>query len=293
MEIIVHEIWEVSIMKKGLWLLTGAAIFLGACGASEADELTEVSVASRGSDVEIWDFIAESEAAAEAGLDIEVISIDGDGVQTNTATAEGEVDANAFQNLGYMETFNDNSDNQLVPIATTYREPMGIYSDQYTAIDQVADGDLVGVSTNSAGQARELAVLSGAGLITLADDFDPNAGTIDDITENPLNLEFIEVDELQLARSLPDLNLAVIGNTIALESGLNVTKDAIFVEELDENANGTINVIAIAAGNEDDENLQKLSELYHSEEVQEFIAETFDGTKLEVEVPIEDVWTAK
>lgn len=280
-------------MKKGFWLLSVAVAFLAACGNSSTEELTQVSVASRGSDVEIWDFIAESEAATDAGLDIEVISIDGDGVQTNTATAEGEVDANAFQNLGYMETFNENSDNQLVPIATTYREPMGIYSDQYTDINQVSEGDLVGVSTNSAGQARELAVLAGAGLITLADDFNPNEGTIDDITENPLNLEFIEVDELQLARSLPDLNLAVIGNTIALESGLNVTKDAIYVEELDENANGTINVIATASGNEDDENLQELSDLYHSEEVQAFIAETFDGTKLEVEVPIEEVWSAE
>lgn len=280
-------------MKKSLWLLTGAAIFLGACVNSGSGELAQVSVASRGSDVEIWDFIAESDAAAEVGLDIEVISIDGDGVQTNTATAEGEVDANAFQNIGYMDTFNENSDNKLVPIATTYREPMGVYSDQYSDIDQVADGDLVGISTNSASQARELAVLAGAGLNTLADDFNPNSGTIDDITDNPLNLEFIEVDELQLARSLPDLNLAVIGNTIALESGLNVTKDAIFVEELDENANGTINVIATAAGNEDDENIQKLSDLYHSEEVQDFITEEFDGTKLEVQVPIEDVWSAE
>lgn len=279
-------------VKKALWLITGATFFLAACGNGESAELTQVSVASRGSDVEIWDYIAESDAASEAGLAIEVISIDGDGVQTNTATAEGEVDANAFQNLGYMETFNENSTDQLVPIATTYREPMGIYSEQYTAIDQVAEGDLVGISTNSAGQARELAVLAGAGIITLADDFDPNAGTINDIAENPLNLEFIEVDELQLARSLPDLNLAVIGNTIALESGLNVTKDAIYVEELDENANGTINVIATAAGNEDDENLQKLSALYHSDEVQTFITETFDGTKLEVELPIEEVWSA-
>lgn len=278
-------------MKKALWLITGATFFLAACGNGESAELDQISVASRGSDVEIWDYIAESDAATEAGLAIEVISIDGDGVQTNTATAEGEVDANAFQNLGYMETFNENSTNQLVPIATTYREPMGIYSDQYTAIDQVAEGDLVGISTNSASQARELSVLAGAGIITLVDDFDPNAGTINDIAENPLNLEFIEVDELQLARSLPDLNLAVIGNTIALESGLNVTKDAIYVEELDEHANGTINVIATAAGNEDDENLQKLSALYHSDEVQTFIAETFDGTKLEVENPIEEVWS--
>lgn len=278
-------------MKKALWLITGATFFLAACGNGESAELDQISVASRGSDVEIWDYIAESDAATEAGLAIEVISIDGDGVQTNTATAEGEVDANAFQNLGYMETFNENSTNQLVPIATTYREPMGIYSDQYTAIDQVAEGDLVGISTNSASQARELSVLAGAGIITLVDDFDPNAGTINDIAENPLNLEFIEVDELQLARSLPDLNLAVIGNTIALESGLNVTKDAIYVEELDEHANGTINVIATAAGNEDDENLQKLSALYHSDEVQTFIAETFDGIKLEVEIPIEEVWS--
>lgn len=278
-------------MKKALWLITGATFFLAACGNGESAELDQISVASRGSDVEILDYIAESDAATEAGLAIEVISIDGDGVQTNTATAEGEVDANAFQNLGYMETFNENSTNQLVPIATTYREPMGIYSDQYTAIDQVAEGDLVGISTNSASQARELSVLAGAGIITLVDDFDPNAGTINDIAENPLNLEFIEVDELQLARSLPDLNLAVIGNTIALESGLNVTKDAIYVEELDEHANGTINVIATAAGNEDDENLQKLSALYHSDEVQTFIAETFDGTKLEVEIPIEEVWS--
>lgn len=278
-------------MKKALWLITGATFFLAACGNGESAELDQISVASRGSDVEIWDYIAESDAATEAGLAIEVISIDGDGVQTNTATAEGEVDANAFQNLGYMETFNENSTNQLVPIATTYREPMGIYSDQYTAIDQVAEGDLVGISTNSASQARELSVLAGAGIITLVDDFDPNAGTINDIAENPLNLEFIEVDELQLARSLSDLNLAVIGNTIALESGLNVTKDAIYVEELDEHANGTINVIATAAGNEDDENLQKLSALYHSDEVQTFIAETFDGTKLEVEIPIEEVWS--
>lgn len=279
-------------MKKRLLFVSAVAALLAACG-NETAGLESVTVASRGSDVETWEFIADSEAATEAGLDIEVISIDGDGVQTNTATAEGEVDANAFQNIGYMDTFNENSDNKLVPIATTYREPMGVYSDQYSDIDQVADGDLVGISTNSASQARELAVLAGAGLITLADDFNPNSGTIDDITDNPLNLEFIEVDELQLARSLPDLNLAVIGNTIALESGLNVTKDAIFVEELDENANGTINVIATAAGNEDDENIQKLSDLYHSEEVQDFITEEFDGTKLEVQVPIEDVWSAE
>lgn len=279
-------------MKKGLLGIVAVASLLAACG-NEASDLTQVSVASRGSDVEVWDFIAESDAAAEAGLDIEVISIDGDGVQTNTATAEGEVDANAFQNLGYMDTFNENSENQLVPVVTTYREPMGVYSNEYTDINQVQEGDLVGISLNSAGQARELLVLQGAGLITLADDFSPNDGTVEDIVDNPLNLEFIEVDELQLARSLPDLAIAVIGNTIALESDLNVTKDAIYVEELDENSNTTINVIATAAENADDETLQVLGDLYHSEEVQAFVDEAFEGTKIEVDLPIDEVWSAE
>ncbi len=277
-------------MKKSILFGSISAIILAACG-NESGELETVTVASRGSDVETWEYIADSEAATEAGLSVEVISIDGDGVQTNRATAEGEVDVNAFQNLGYMETFNENSEDKLVPIATTYREPMGIYSDQYSDINEVSEGDLVGLSLNSASQARELAVIASAGLITLSDDFNPNNSTVEDIVENPLNLKFIEVDELQLARSLPDLAIAVIGNTIALESGLNVTKDAIFVEQLDENANGTINVIATAEGKEDNEAFQKLADLYHSSEVQEFVAEEFEGTKVEVELPIEDVWT--
>ncbi|OYW73256.1 MAG: hypothetical protein B7Z25_01285 [Aerococcus viridans] len=278
-------------MKKSIWITSAIALILAGCGNADAQET--VTVASRGSDVDTWEFIADSDAAKEADLAIEVVSMEGDGVQTNQATAEQEVDVNAFQNLSYMYTFNENSDTKLVPIATTYREPMGVYSDKYEDISEVSEGDSVSVGVNSATQARQLLVLQGAGLITLSDDFDPDKGTVEDITENPLNLEFVQIDELQLARSLQDVDFSVIGNTLALEAGLNVTKDAIYIEELDENTNGTINVIATVAGRADDETLQKLGDLYHSDEVQKFVAEEFEGTKIEVEVPVADVWTGE
>jgi len=278
-------------MKKSIWITSAIALILAGCGNADAQET--VTVASRGSDVDTWEFIADSDAAKEADLAIEVVSMEGDGVQTNQATAEQEVDVNAFQNLSYMYTFNENSDTKLVPIATTYREPMGVYSDKYEDISEVSEGDSVSVGVNSATQARQLLVLQGAGLITLSDDFDPDKGTVEDITENPLNLEFVQIDELQLARSLQDVDFSVIGNTLALEAGLNVTKDAIYIEELDENTNGTINVIATVADRADDETLQKLGDLYHSDEVQKFVAEEFEGTKIEVEVPVADVWTGE
>lgn len=278
-------------MKKSIWITSAIALILAGCGNADAQET--VTVASRGSDVDTWEFIADSDAAKEADLAIEVVSMEGDGVQTNQATAEQEVDVNAFQNLSYMYTFNENSDTKLVPIATTYREPMGVYSDKYEDISEVSEGDSVSVGVNSATQARQLLVLQGAGLITLSDDFDPDKGTVEDITENPLNLELVQIDELQLARSLQDVDFSVIGNTLALEAGLNVTKDAIYIEELDENTNGTINVIATVADRADDETLQKLGDLYHSDEVQKFVAEEFEGTKIEVEVPVADVWTGE
>ncbi|OYQ67358.1 MetQ/NlpA family ABC transporter substrate-binding protein [Aerococcus sp. 1KP-2016] len=278
-------------MKKSIWITSAIALILAGCGNADAQET--VTVASRGSDVDTWEFIADSDAAKEADLAIEVVSMEGDGVQTNQATAEQEVDVNAFQNLSYMYTFNENSDTKLVPIATTYREPMGVYSDKYEDISEVSEGDSVSVGVNSATQARQLLVLQGAGLITLSDDFDPDKGTVEDITENPLNLEFVQIDELQLARSLQDVDFSLIGNTLALEAGLNVTKDAIYIEELDENTNGTINVIATVADRADDETLQKLGDLYHSDEVQKFVAEEFEGTKIEVEVPVADVWTGE
>ena len=200
------------------------------------------------------------------------------------------MDANAFQSLGYLDAFNKESDNALVPIGTTYIEPMGIYSKKYKKIEEVKEGAVVALADNPANTTRALRLLESAGLIKLKADFDDGVGTPDDVIENPKKLEFKLIDDTTAVRVLDDVDLSIIGNTIALEGGLNVLKDAIYKEEINDSTKSRINVIAVKKGREKDENLLKLVELYHTPKVQEFIKEKFEGTKVEVKKDIKDVW---
>ncbi|KFN93719.1 substrate-binding component of an ABC superfamily methionine transporter [Tetragenococcus muriaticus PMC-11-5] len=134
-------------------------------------------------------------------------------------------------------------------------------------------------------------MLESAGLIELKEDFDDGVGTPDDIAENPKNLEFDLIDDWTAPRVLQDVDMALIGNTIALEGGLNVLEDAIYREETDESNRTNINVIAVKEDRQNEEQLQKLGEVYHDPEVQEYIEEEFDGTKVEVDLSADDVWS--
>lgn len=279
---------------KGIGLLT-VAFMLIACSnqetanTAESTENSTIVVGSVGSDAEIWTYIAESEAAKEAGLTIEVKEITG-GPATNQATVDGDVDANAFQSIGYLESFNEESPEQLVPIATTYVEPMGIYSDKFTSIDEIADGSVVALADNPSNTARGLRLLETADLIKLKDDFDAGTGTTSDVIENPKNLEFTLIDDLTGPRVLPDVDLVLISNTIALEGGLNVLQDSIFHEEADTAVRETVNVLAVKESRKDEAALKKLGELYHDPEIQSYIEEKFEGTKVEVTTPIVEIW---
>ena len=272
--------------KVTLTTLAALSLFGAALPASAA---TKVTVSSIGSDYDVWKFIAESEEAKKAGLEIEVKEIDG-GLPLNKSVADGIVDANAFQSLGDLDAFNKESDNALVPIGTTYIEPMGIYSKKYKKIEEVKEGAVVALADNPANTTRALRLLESAGLIKLKADFDDGVGTPDDVIENPKKLEFKLIDDTTAVRVLDDVDLSIIGNTIALEGGLNVLKDAIYKEEINDSTKSRINVIAVKKGREKDENLLKLVELYHTPKVQEFIKEKFEGTKVEVKKDIKDVW---
>ncbi|WP_314059625.1 MetQ/NlpA family ABC transporter substrate-binding protein [uncultured Vagococcus sp.] len=288
-------------MKKRLFgiMVLGTVALLAACGnqtkEKKVEEATDpkdkVVIGSVGGDAEIWKFIAESELAKEAGLAIEVKVIDG-GPLLNTATVEEQVDVNAFQSLGYLVSFNNDSQEKLVPIATTYIEPMGIYSDKFKAIDDVEDGAIVAVADNPANTARGLRLLEASGLIKLADDFDNGTGTPSDVTENPKNLAFKLIDDTTGPRILQDVGLALISNTVAFEGGLNVLDDAIFKEEVDENTKSSINVLATREDRQEDKELQKLATLFHSEEVKTYIKENFGGTKIDVQEEITPLWEA-
>ncbi|AYW50062.1 MetQ/NlpA family ABC transporter substrate-binding protein [Tetragenococcus halophilus] len=285
-------------MKK-ISLYIGAAsvvLLLGACGNSgsaEQDSTQQndgvVHISSVDSDAEVWDHIANSDAAQEAGLEIEVTEITG-GTQSNNAVADGDVDANAFQSIEYLKSYNEESETNLIPIATTYMEPMGLYSDKYDSVEDLPNGAQVALADNPANTARGLRLLESAGLITLEEDFDDGLGTPDDIAENPKNLEFSLIDDLTGPRVLSDLDLIPISNTVALEGGLNVLEDAIYHEEVNDDNKGNFNIIAVQEGREDEEDLQKLGEIYHDPEIQEYIDEEFEGTKVEVDESIDEVW---
>ncbi|GGH11506.1 MetQ/NlpA family ABC transporter substrate-binding protein [Paenibacillus segetis] len=277
-------------MKKSrLWggLAIGLVLTLviAGCGSKSSGDGQTIVIGSQGSDVQIWKHIAESQAAKDAKLNIEVKEING-GVILNNATKEGEVDVNAFQSWAYLVSYNKDSNANLVAVATTYLEPMGIYSGKFKSIDEVVDGGTVALADNPANTARGLSLLQAAGLIKLKDDFNLGTGTVNDIVDNPKNLNFKLIDDTTGPRVIQDVDLVLIGNTIAMEGGLNVLKDSLFHEEISVDTKNSINVLVTTSDKQNDPGILKLGELYHSEDTQKYIDENFDGTKVPVEKPI-------
>ena len=284
-------------ITKSLFALS-AVVALAACSnqttsnsttSNSKSELKTVKVASVGSDAEIWRHIAETDQAKKTGLKIEVEELNG-GVPLNQAVAEGSVDANAFQSIGYLQGFNESNSSKLTPIGTTYIEPMGLYSKKVKSLNDLPNGAKIAIPDNPYNTTRALRLLETAGLIKLSADFKEGTGTPSDIVENKKNFEFLLIDATTSVRVLDDVDLIAIGNTIALEGGLNVLKDALFYEKADESTITSINVIVVKSGNESNDDYKKLVDLYHDADVQKFISDKFQGTKVEVKKPISEVW---
>ena len=278
-------------------LALSVVVALGACSnqttsnsttSNPKSELKTVKIASVGSDADIWRHIAETDQAKKAGLKIEVEELNG-GVPLNQAVAEGSVDANAFQSIGYLHGFNASNSSKLTPIGTTYIEPMGLYSKKVKALNDLPNGAKIAIPDSPYNTTRALRLLESAGLIKLPADFKEGTGTPSDIVENKKNFEFLLIDDTTSVRVLDDTDLIAIGNTIALEGGLNVLKDALFYEKADESTITSINVIVVKSGNESNDDYKKLVDLYHDAEVQKFISDKFQGTKVEVKKSISEV----
>lgn len=277
-------------MKKySLILLTGIfLVILSACNlSSNAADSQKIIVGSSGSDAQVWNFISKSEAAKEAGIEIEVKEFN-DGLQINEATNEGQIDVNAFQSLSYFQDYVKSKDAKLVAIATTYLEPMGIYSKSLKTVEAIPENAEIAIPNDPANRARALRLLQDAGVITLKDNFD-SFGTLQDIKENPKNINFVTVDGSTTARVLPDVDASLIGNSVALNAGLNSIEDSIYHEQINQDTEANINILVTQKESENDDKIKKLSGIYHSEEVQEFIKQEFGGTKIPVEKPVEEI----
>ena len=221
---------------------------------------------------EILQFVQDT-LAAERNLTIEIVEFT-DYVQPNTALEDGELDANYFQHLPYLDDFNAEHGTHLVPVVAVHIEPLGIYSDSITDLSEVGDGAVVGIPNDVTNGGRALKLLAANGLLTLDPDVDNPA--VIDVTENPLNLEFAELEAAQLPRSLADTTISVINGNYAIEAGLVPATDALALESGEDNPYA--NYLVVKEGNEGEESVQILAQLLQSDEVRSFIEETYEGS---------------
>lgn len=201
-----------------------------------------------------------------------------DYIQPNLAVADGDIDANFFQHQAYLDDFNAQNNTEIVTILGVHYEPLGIYPGKTASFDALADGAQIAVPNDPTNEARALLLLEAQGLIQL----NPDAGlaaTKQDITDNPKNLDIIEIEAAQIARTLEDVDLAVINGNYALQAGLNAATDALAKEEKDsEAAQRYTNVLVVNKGNEEREELVALVEAINSDEVKAFIEEHYQGS---------------
>ena len=224
---------------------------------------------------EILAYIRDNLAAA-AGLEIEIVEFT-DYVQPNLALDDGQLDANFFQHLPYLEDFNAERGTDLVSVAEIHIEPLGIYSKTITNLSEVPDEAVVTIPNDATNGGRALNLLAANGLIKLKDDVGFTA-TVADIVENPKNLKITELEAAQLVRALDDAALAVINGNYALEGGLVPSQDALALESGENNP--YVNILAVKRGNENNEAILKLVELLTSPEVKAFIEEKYSGSVL-------------
>ena len=261
-------------MKKiiAIVLALTLALCLAACGGAADDKTIKVG-ATPAPHAEILEIIVDD--LAEAGWTLEIVEFD-DYVIPNTALEEGELDANYFQHVNYLNDFNATRGTHLAIAAKVHYEPMGLYAGKTASIDALPEGAQIAVPNDATNEARALLLLEQIGLIKLAEGAGINA-TKDSIVENPKNIEIVEVKAELVAAQLQDVDMAVINGNYAIDAGLKIA-DALAVESTEGTAAlEYVNVIAVKEGNENSEKIQALINALMSDEVKAFIESQYSG----------------
>lgn len=213
---------------------------------------------------------------AEQGWTLEITEFD-DYVQPNLVVDSGELDANYFQHIPYLDEFNAERGTALVNAGGIHYEPFGIYPGTKKSLDEVADGDKIAVPNDTTNEARALLLLQDNGLITLKDGAGLTA-TKQDIEENPHNLDIVELEAAQVPRVVDEMAYVVLNGNYALQANFSVAKDSIAYESSDSEAAKTyVNVIAVKEGNENSEGIKALVDVLKSDEIKQFINDKYDG----------------
>lgn len=274
----------------GIVAAAGLALALTACGGNSGAATTAAASSSAASDnvitvgaspsphAEILEAI-KPELEAQ-GYELKVVEYS-DYVQPNVALSEGDLDANYFQHLPYLENYNTENGTDLASAGAIHFEPMGLYAGKSPDIINVPDGAKIAVPSDATNEARALLLLQGQGVIKLTDGVGLEA-TANDIVENPHNVELVEVEAAAVPRSLQDVDFGVINGNYALSAGLD-TSATLASEGADSEAAQTYaNIIAVRSGDENSEKTQALLKALTSDTARKFIEDTYKGSVIPV-----------
>ena len=207
---------------------------------------------------------------AAQGITLEIKEFT-DYVTPNDAVEYGEIDANYFQHIPYLESFNTEHGYHLVNAGGIHVEPIALYSSKYSSLSDLPNGAVIAIPNDPTNEGRALLLLQSAGLIKLRADAGLEAIPLD-ITENPKNFKFSEIEAATLPRVLSDVDAAIINGNYAIPAGLVATRDGLFVEGAD---SPYVNVIAVKEGNENNPAIKALVEALKSDEVKAYVAEHY------------------
>lgn len=253
------------------------ALAAAGCGKKEEKDDKVVKIGVVGENNEQWQPVINN--LAKEGITVELVKFSEYSLP-NQALADGEIDLNAFQHYAFLNKEIEDKDLDLTVIGETIIAPLGIYSDKIKDISELKDGDKVAIPSDATNGGRSLKLFESAGLIKV----NPDAGylpTLSDITENPLNLEFYEVEAAQTPSLLPDVAAAIINGGHAIDAGLFPLEDAIYLETVKEGEeNPYINIIVARTKDKDNELYKKVVDAYHTDEVAKVVEETYKGSYL-------------
>ncbi len=271
-------------ITKLLSLLAVSALVLTGCGASttsttSTSETTKVKIGVVGTNEEdIWKHVKQK--VASEGIELEIVVFT-DYNLPNDALANGDIDLNAFQHYIFLHSYNSERNSDLTVIGETFISPLGLYSQKVEKVEDIQEGDTIAIPNDPTNGGRALLLLQSAGLISV----DPSKGdtpTVNDITENKLNLNISELDASQTARSLPDVTAAVINGGIAVDAGLVPASDAIFLEKLTATSKPYINIIVARAEDKDNETYKKIVDAFRQDDTAVVIADVTKGACIPV-----------
>jgi len=273
-----------NMKKKILALALAGVLVVGAltgCGSSKSEssekKTDDKKITVAASATPHAEILEEAKSLLkDKGYELEVKVFD-DYVQPNNVVESGEFDANYFQHVPYLEQFNEEKGTHLVVAGKIHYEPFGIYPGTKKDLKDIAKGDKIAVPNDTTNEARALLLLQDNGIIKLKDGAGIKA-TVNDIEENPNNIEIVELEAAQVPRVVNEVAYVVLNGNYALEANYTVKKDALAYEKSDSEAAKTyVNVIAVKEGNENSEKIKALVDVLKSDSIKKFIDEKYDG----------------